>query len=120
MITRIMREHAGEPDRNGQFSVLATVRVLTPMVVCTDTYIIGGNFKQRRCAENLAEYLRTKFVRFLLLQAAASINLSKSTYQFVPMQDFSKSWTDEELYMKYKLTKEEIAFIESMIRPMEA
>lgn len=120
MITRIMREHAGEPDKNGQFSVLATVRVLTPMVVCTDTYIIGGDFKQRQCAENLAEYLRTKFVRFLLLQAAASINLSKSTYQFVPMQDFSKSWTDEELYKKYKLTKDEIAFIESMIRPMEA
>ena len=48
-----------------------------------------------------------------------SINLSKSTYQFVPMQDFSKPWTDAELYAKYKLTKDEIAFIESMIKPME-
>lgn len=35
------------------------------------------------------------------------------------MQDFSKPWTDEELYRKYKLTKDEIAFIESMIKPME-
>ena len=42
-----------------------------------------------------------------------------SVYQFVPMQDFSKPWTDAELYAKYKLTKDEIAFIESMIKPME-
>lgn len=42
-----------------------------------------------------------------------------AVYQFVPMQDFSKPWTDEELYAKYKLTKDEIAFIESMIKPME-
>ena len=40
-------------------------------------------------------------------------------YSVVPMQDFSKPWTDEELYKKYKLTKDEIAFIESMIKPME-
>ena len=40
-------------------------------------------------------------------------------YNLVPMQDFSKSWTDEELYKKYKLTKKEIAFIEKMVRPME-
>jgi site-specific DNA-methyltransferase (adenine-specific) len=53
------------------------------------------------------------------LQAAASINLSKTTYAFVPLQDFSHPWTDEMLYKKYGLTDEEIAFIESMIRPME-
>lgn len=43
----------------------------------------------------------------------------KPVYEFVPMQDFSKPWTDEELYAKYGLTDEEIAFIESMIRPMD-
>ena len=42
----------------------------------------------------------------------------RGVYQFVPMQDFSKPWTDEELYKKYNLTDEEIAFIESMIKPM--
>ena len=45
--------------------------------------------------------------------------LTSNIYSFVPVQDFSKPWTDEELYTKYKLTKEEIAFIESMIKPME-
>ncbi len=120
MITRTMREHAGEPDKSGQFGVLATVRVLGPKEVCTDSYITAGCFQTEQEAQNLAGYLRTKFARFLLLQAAASINLSKTTYQFVPMQDFSKVWTDKKLYAKYGLTAEEIAFIESMIRPMEA
>jgi site-specific DNA-methyltransferase (adenine-specific) len=45
--------------------------------------------------------------------------MTQSTYSFVPLQDFSKPWTDEELYAKYGLTDEEIEFIESMIRPME-
>lgn len=49
----------------------------------------------------------------------SSINLSKLVFAFVPMQDFSKPWTDEELYAKYDLTDEEIAFVESMIKPME-
>lgn len=119
MLTRIMSEHAGEPDKNGQLNVLATIRVLYPKEVCTDSYIIGGSFDRLDTAENMALYMRTKFVRFLLLQAAASINLSKATYKFVPLQDFSHPWTDEMLYRKYGLTDEEIAFIEGMIRPME-
>jgi site-specific DNA-methyltransferase (adenine-specific) len=44
----------------------------------------------------------------------------QKVYSFVPMQDFSKPWTDEELYAKYGLTRDEIAFIESMVRPMPA
>jgi site-specific DNA-methyltransferase (adenine-specific) len=46
-------------------------------------------------------------------------NTMKGAYQFVPIQDFSEPWTDEKLYKKYSLTQEEIAFIESMIRPMK-
>ncbi len=48
-----------------------------------------------------------------------SQDATQRVYEFVPMQDFSKPWTDEELYAKYGLTDEEIAFIESMIRPMD-
>lgn len=54
-----------------------------------------------------------------ILLSMSSINLSKLVFSFVPMQDFSKPWTDAELYAKYNLTDEEIAFIESMIKPME-
>ena len=45
-------------------------------------------------------------------------NATKNVYSFVPMQDFSESWNDEKLYKKYKLTKEEINYIETMVRPM--
>lgn len=51
--------------------------------------------------------------------AMSSINVSKLVFPFVPLQDFSRPWTDADLYAKYALTDEEIAFIESMIRPMD-
>ncbi|WGU67708.1 hypothetical protein QIU19_09425 [Capnocytophaga canimorsus] len=64
-------------------------------------------------------YIKTQFFRFMVLLKKPTQNTSKGTYQFVPMQDFSKPWTDAELYAKYRLTEEEIAYIEKMIRPME-
>ena len=67
----------------------------------------------------MISYLKTKFARFLITPMLASMNMSKASYSFVPVQDFSKPWTDEELYAKYGLSDEEIAFIESMIKPME-
>lgn len=42
----------------------------------------------------------------------------KGVYRWVPQQDWSQSWTDELLYAKYGITKDEITFINSMIRPM--
>lgn len=51
--------------------------------------------------------------------AKVSQDATSKTYRFIPMQDFTKPWTDEELYAKYSLTQEEIDFIESMIKPME-
>jgi site-specific DNA-methyltransferase (adenine-specific) len=63
--------------------------------------------------------MKTKFFRALVAINKISQNASYKVYDAVPMQDFSKPWTDEELYKKYNLTQEEIDFIESMIRPME-
>jgi site-specific DNA-methyltransferase (adenine-specific) len=62
--------------------------------------------------------MKTKFFRFLVMLRKNTQHASKAVYTFVPTQDFSESWTDEKLYKKYKLVKEEIEFIESMIRPM--
>ena len=61
--------------------------------------------------------MNTKFFHFLLGLKKITQNSTKDSYSFIPMQDFSKSWTDKELYEKYKLSKEEIEFIESMVRP---
>ena len=61
----------------------------------------------------------TKFFKILLYYGKGTMQVTKSVFNLVPLQDFSEPWTDEKLYKKYGLTKEEIAFIDSMIRPME-
>lgn len=119
MVGRAISGHAGETDSEGQVKVFSTLNVIGPNEICTDTYIIIGRYKKKNEVENLLSYLKTKFVRFLVLQTITSINITRSNYQFVPLQDFSHPWTDEMLYRKYGLSDEEIAFIESMIRPME-
>ena len=91
----------------------------TPNTCCTETYLYIGPFDNRIKAQNALAYITTKFFRFMVLLVKNTQDAPKKVYQFVPIQDFSEPWTDEKLYKKYKLTKEEIAFIESMIRPME-
>jgi site-specific DNA-methyltransferase (adenine-specific) len=86
---------------------------------CNETYLVIGPFKSKHEAENVASYVATKFFRFIVALKKISQDATQKVYSFVPMQDFSKPWTDAELYKKYKLTKDEIAFIESMIKPME-
>ena len=86
---------------------------------CTETYLLVGPFNNEEETRNVMGYMMTKFFRFLVLLVKNTQDSMKKVYQFVPLQDFSKPWTDEELYKKYGLTEDEIAFIESMIRPME-
>ena len=119
LMSRTSSEHAGEPDRNGQYNVLSTTRILKPGEVCSDSYVIGCPSSKRGEVENFHRYLKTRFVRFIILLGLTSINLPREAYSFVPVQDFSEPWDDAKLYKKYKLTREEIAFIESMIKPME-
>lgn len=63
--------------------------------------------------------MSTRLFRFLVLLIKVTQDATAKVYGFVPIQDFSEPWTDEKLYAKYGLTDDEIAFIESMIRPME-
>ena len=86
---------------------------------CSETYLVVGTFPSETIAVNCISYMTTRFFRFLVLLKKNTQNAAKGVYQFVPIQDFSESWTDEKLYKKYDLTQEEINFIESMIRPME-
>ncbi len=90
-----------------------------PGTCCTETYVTIGPFKSEKETENVITYIQTKFFRFMVFLTKVSQMASSKVYQFVPLQDFSRPWTDEMLYKKYGLTNEEITFIESMIRPME-
>ena len=69
--------------------------------------------------ENLLVYLKTKFARFLVLQAVSSIHISRQTFCFVPLQNFTRAWTDEELYEKYGLSDAEVHFIDELIKPFD-
>ena len=119
LISYTSSEHAGQADKNGQKRVLSRVEVLPPGTATTETYLIAGSFESRTQADILVQYLKTKFVRFLVSQLVTTQHVTRGSFAFVPIQDFSRPWTDADLYAKYHLTDEEIAFIESMIRPME-
>ena len=90
-----------------------------PNSCCTETYVVIGPYENEEITKNVISYINTKFFRFMVLLKKNTQHASSKVYSFVPIQDFSKSWTDEELYAKYDLDEKEIAFIESMIRPME-
>ena len=93
-----------------------------PGSVCTDTYIVIRKvcgFESKEEAENVISYMKTRFFRYLVFIKKKTQDAARDVYQFVPLQDFTRPWTDADLYAKYKLTDEEIQFIESMIKPME-
>lgn len=90
-----------------------------PNSCCSETYLNIGPFDDVQACQNVISYMRTRFFRFLVLLKKNTQHATKNAYSFVPMQDFSEPWTDEKLYAKYGLTTDEIAFIESMIRPMD-
>lgn len=119
----------GSADKNGQYLVLTSLQVLPPEEVCTQTFLVGNTFDNSNDANNCKKYLQTKFVRFLIAQKMTSQHLGADKFQFVPLQDFTPAsdidWTesvadiDRQLYRKYGLSEEEVAFIEKMIKPME-
>jgi site-specific DNA-methyltransferase (adenine-specific) len=83
------------------------------------TYMHIGPFQNEKEVTNVISYIQTKFFRFLVLLHKPTQHATKSVYSFVPNQDFTKPWNDEQLYKKYGITTEEIAFIDELIRPME-
>jgi site-specific DNA-methyltransferase (adenine-specific) len=108
---------AGE---NFPHQILGKEIVAAPPSACTQSYLVVGPFSTKKAAISFSSYYRTRFFRFLVSLRKISQHALRSTYTWVPQQAWDREWTDGELYKKYKLTKEEIEYIESMIRPMEA
>lgn len=113
-------EHAGQVDKNGMRKVLSLSGILAPGSVMTETYILIGAYDDEVSARNCFSYVTTRFFRFLVAARASAQDLPRVAYSFVPLQDFSRPWSDKDLYEKYGLSEEEVALIESTIRPMEA
>lgn len=83
-----------------------------------NTYVVVDSFDSEAEAQNLYAYLKTKFARFLIYVAMGGIMVTKGTFKFLPVQDFSKEWTDKTLYSKYGLSDQDISYIESLIKEM--
>ncbi len=87
--------------------------------VCTQTYLFFYVDSKKK-ATSLNSYLRTRFFRFLVSLRKITQHATRSTYTWVPQQTWDRTWTDGALYQKYGLTKDDIGFIESRIRPVDA
>lgn len=87
--------------------------------VSTETYLIVDFFNSEIQAENFITYMNTRFFRFLVSLIKTTQNISRNSFSFVPIQNFNESWNDEKLYEKYGITKNEIAFINSLVREMD-
>lgn len=86
--------------------------------VCTQSFLFF-HVRSRKEAKSVHSYYTTRFFRFLVSLRKITQHATRTTYTWVPQQTWDRTWTDDELYKKYRLTKDDIAFIESRIRPME-
>ena len=109
-------DHAGNPGKDGRRRVFSKIDILAPGTVCTETYLVISAYQTELEAKNLITYMKTRFFRFLVAQFMYSHHLTKSAYDFVPVLDMNLKWTDIELFKRYQLTTDEIAFIDSKIR----
>lgn len=100
-------------------SIISTPILAEKNSVCTETYLIVDFVNSLEEGYNLISYMKTKFFRFMMSLIKNTQNISKGVFKFVPVQDWSKSWTDDELYKKYGIDDKEIDFINSMIRPID-
>lgn len=109
--------------------VFSTPMIGTPMMICTDTFLQIGIFDNCTEAENLLKYVKTKYFRTMVGIKKTAVFNYKECFTFVPLQDFTAAsdidWSrsvaeiDRQLYAKYGLSAEEVAFIEEKIKPME-
>ena len=108
-----------KPTSNGNYQIISSLKILKPQEACSETYLILDYFDDKIAAQNLVSYIKTKFARFLLLQALTSIHITRDKFCFVPVQDYSQEWDDKQLYKKYNLSSNEIELIEKTIKEME-
>lgn len=99
--------------------IISTPFLGEPGSVSSETYVAIGPFPTKAEAKSALSYLSCKLTRLLILLHKPTQHTTRKVYAFVPKQDWTKVWTDDELYEKYGLNEKEIAFIESMVRPLE-
>jgi len=116
---KVLIPKAGDGHGREVSYVIGEPIALAPGSACNQTYFVAGTFASREETENFAFYLTTKFVRFLVLQRKATQDITADRFRFVPALPMTRRWTDKGLYKKFKLTAEEIAYVEAVIAPRD-
>lgn len=98
--------------------IISTPFLGEPGSISSWTYMFIGPFDKKSEAESVLSYLTCRLTRFLILLHKPSQDTTRRVYTFVPVQKWNKKWTDKELYKKYGISANEIAFIEKVVRPM--
>lgn len=129
IMSKASAEHAGQTDTNGRKRIVSRLEVLPPYTICTESYLLLDIFDNEEEAQNLKKYIRTCFTRFLLASILITQNIVRDKFKFVPIQDYKNNsdidWSqsisdiDRQLYAKYNLSEDDIAFIERLIKPMD-
>ena len=99
--------------------IISTPFIGEPGSISTETYLCIGPFDSKSQAESVLSYLSCRLTRLLILLHKPSQDTTRKVYTFVPTQEWTRRWTDEDVYAKYRLSENEIAFIEKVVRPME-
>lgn len=99
--------------------IISTPFLGEPGTISSETYLCVGPFDSRSHAESVLSYLSCRLTRFLILLHKPSQDTTRRVYTFVPTQEWTRQWTDKDLYAKYALSTSEIAFMEKIVRPMD-
>jgi site-specific DNA-methyltransferase (adenine-specific) len=99
--------------------IISTPFVGEPGSISSETYLCFGPFDSRGEAESVLSYLYCRLTRLLILLHKPSQHVTRKVYTFVPTQEWTRQWTDNDLYAKYALSGSEIAFIEQVVRSMD-
>ena len=99
--------------------ILSTPFIGEPGSISSETYLCIGPLASKEEAESVLSYLCCRLTRLLILLHKPSQDTTRRVYTFVPVQDWSRLWCDADLYARYGISDEEVAFIESIVRPME-
>ncbi|MBK7200715.1 Eco57I restriction-modification methylase domain-containing protein [Candidatus Amarolinea dominans] len=99
--------------------IISTPFIGEPGTISSETYLCISPFDSRTEAEGVLSYLSCRLTRLLILLHKPSQDTTRKVYTFVPTQDWTQKWTDENLYAKYGISASEIAFIEKVVRPMD-
>ena len=99
--------------------IISTPFIGEPGTISSETYLCIGPFGSKTEAESALSYLSCRLTRLLILLHKPSQDTTRKVYTFVPIQEWNRTWTDENLYAKYGISASEIAFIEKFVRPMD-